>query len=88
MDNITVEELETQIRRAAHCVSAALPADQFTALVDLATRAAGIYSSLAITRIQKIVGESDVILTGDELRLILDLALRAKLSEEQPRQPR
>jgi hypothetical protein len=82
VENITVEELEKQIRRAAHCESVRLPADQFIALAELAMRAAGIYSSSAISRMQKIIGEAEVTLTGDEIRSILDLALQAKLLEK------
>ena len=37
---------------------------------------------------QEISGEAEITLSGDEFRLILDLALRAKLSEKKPRRPR
>ena len=40
MEDITVKELEIQIRRAAKCASATLPAEQLTPLLDLALRAA------------------------------------------------
>ena len=46
MEDITVEELEMQIRRAAHSTSVSLPAYQLTDLLDLALRAAGSYHSL------------------------------------------
>ena len=88
MEDITVKELEIQIRRAANCASATLPAEQLTPLLDLALRASGIYNSKNIKRMQEISGEAEITLTGDEFRLILDLALRAKLSEKKPRRPR
>jgi hypothetical protein len=87
MEDITVKELEIQIRRAAKCASATLPAEQLTPLLDLALRAAGIHDSQIIKRMQE-VGEAEITLSGDEVRLILDLALRAKLSEKKPRRPR
>ena len=46
MEDITVEQLEMQIRRAAHSTSVSLPAYQLTDLLDLALRAAGSYHSL------------------------------------------
>ena len=87
MEDITVKELEIQIRRAANCASATLPAEQLTPLLDLALRAAGIHDSQIIKRMQ--VGEkAEITLSGDEVRLILDMALRAKRSEKKPRRPR
>ena len=37
---------------------------------------------------QEISGEAEITLSGDEFRLILDLALQAKHSEKKPRRPR
>jgi hypothetical protein len=78
MEDITVEELEMQIQRAAQCASVTLPADELTPLLDLALRAAGIYNSETIKQLREISGEAEITITGDEFRLILDLALRAK----------
>jgi hypothetical protein len=58
-----------------------LPAHQLTPLLDLALRAAGTHSALTIKRLQRKAGEVQVQLTGDEIRMILDLALCAKLKE-------
>ncbi len=79
--DITVEELETQFRRAVRCDSVILPAHQLTSLLNLALCATATYSSLTIKRLQKMIGE-EVKLTGDEIRLVLDLALQAKFSEK------
>ena len=88
MEDITVEELEIQIRRAAQCASVTLLAEQLIPLFSLALRDVGIYNSEIIKQLQEISGEAEITLTGDEFRLILDLALRAKGSEKKPRRPR
>ena len=85
MEDITVEDLEMQIRRAAHSTNVSLPAYQLIDLLDLALRAAGSYHSLIIKRLRKRIEGAEVELTGDEIRLVLDLALQAKLSEKKPR---
>jgi hypothetical protein len=88
MEDITVEELEMRIRRAAKCASATVPVEELTPLLDLALRATGIRNSETIKHLQDISGEAEVTLTGDEFRLILDLALRERRSEKKPRRPR
>jgi len=85
MDDITTEELETQIRRAAHCANVSIPADQLPALIDLALHTAGTYSSLTLKRVQKRISNTEVELTGDEIRMILDLALEAKRAQKRRR---
>jgi len=81
LDDLTVEQLETAILRAANCAYVTLPAHQLTPLLDLALRAAGTHSALTIKRLQRKAGEVQVQVTGDEIRMILDLALCAKLRE-------
>ena len=81
MEDITVEELEMQIRRAAQCTSVTLLADELTPLLELALRAAGIHNSQIIKRMHEVGGKAEISLSGDEFRLILDLALRAKHSQ-------
>jgi hypothetical protein len=85
MEDITVEELEMQIRRAAHSTSVSLPAYQLTDLLDLALRAAGSYHSLILKRLRKRIEGAEVEITGDEFRMVLDLALQTKLAEKKPR---
>jgi len=88
MEDITIEELKMRIRRAAQCASVTLLAEQLIPLFSLALRDVGIYNSETIKQLQEISGEAELTLTGDEFRLILDLALRAKRSENKPRRPR
>ena len=83
MDDITVEQLATQKQRAASCATVTLPSIQLAPLLDLAVRAAGTYSSLVISRLQKRLRGTEVTLTGDEIRMILDLALQA-IRENKP----
>ena len=88
MDDITVEQLQLQRRGAAQCGGTTLPAHQLTPLLNLALRVAGDYNSVTIRRLQRRIEEAEVKLTGDELRMVLDLALKAKLSENRRRRPR
>jgi hypothetical protein len=87
MDEITVEQLETQKKRAAVCTTVTLPSTQLAPLLDIAVRAAGTYACLIIKRLQKRLRGLEVTLTGDEIRMILDLALQA-LAENNPRRAR
>ena len=88
MDDITVEELRLQRRGAAECASMTVRAHQLDPLLNLALRVAGDYNSVTIRRLQRRIGEAEIKLTGDELHMVLDLALKAKLSENRRRRPR
>jgi hypothetical protein len=59
-----------------------LPSNRLSPLLNLALRGAGTYNSLIITRLEKSARAAEVKLTGDEIRMILDLALDAKLAEK------
>ena len=87
MDDITIEQLATQKQRVASCATVTLASTQLAPLLDIAGRAAGTYSSLIIKRLQKSLRGLEVTLTGDEIRMILDLALQA-LTENKPRRAR
>ena len=88
MNDMTVEQLKTAIRRAANCDNATIPAHQIAPLLELALQAAGAHNYLTLKRLQKKSGEAEEVeLTGDEIRLILDLALRAKLWGYEPSRP-
>ena len=66
--------------RTANCDNATIPAHQLASLLDLALHTAGTHISLNIKRLQKKTGKAEEVeLTVDEIRLILNLALRAKL---------
>jgi len=54
-------------------------------LIDLALHRAGTYSSLTLKRVQKRISNTEVELTGDEIRMILDLALEAKRAQKRRR---
>ena len=87
MDEITVEHLETRKQLAASCATVTLPSTQLAPLLEIAVRAAGTYACLIIKRLQKRLRGLEVTLTGDEIRMILDLALQA-LTENKSRRAR
>jgi len=58
-----------------------------TSLLDLALPVAGTYNSVIIKRLYRRFGEAEIKLTGDEIRMILDLALKAKLAENRRHRP-
>ena len=84
MDDVTVEQLRTQIQRAASCASVTLPSRQLTPLLNLAMKKA-LKDSGTIARLQRAARGVEVKLTGDEIRMVLDFALQAKLAETPPR---
>lgn len=88
MEDVTVERLQLQRRGAAQCDGMTLPAQQLFPLLNLALRVAGDYNSVTIRRLQRRIGQPEIKLTGDEIRMVLDLALKAKLSENRRRRPR
>ena len=83
MEDTMVERLEMQQRQVEYCASITLPSIELAPLLDLAGRVAGSYNSLVIKRLQRGLKARDVTLTGDEIRMILDLALHA-LAENKP----
>ena len=87
MDDITIEHLQTQKQRAAFCETVTLASTQLAPLLDIAVRRAGTYACLIIKRLQKRLRGLEVTLTGDEIRMILDLALQA-LAENNLRRAR
>ena len=84
MDDITIKQLEMQIRRAGRCASVTLPSAQLKPLLALATKKA-LRDSATIARLQGAIGTAEVTLTGDEVRMVLDFALQEKLAEIKPR---
>ena len=83
MDDVTVEELERQIRRAAGCGSVMMPSSQLRPLLNLAMKKA-LKDSGTIARLQRAARGVEVKLTGEEIRMILDYSLQAKLAEKRP----
>ena len=90
MDDITVEQLQLQRRGAARCggITLRLPAHQLFPLLNLALRGAGDYNSVTIRRLERRIEEAEIKVTGYELRMVLDLALKAKLAENKHPRPR
>ena len=84
MDDITVEQLETQIQRAASCASVTLPSGQLKPLLNLAMKKS-LRDSATIARLQRAARGLEVKLTGDEIRMVLDFALQAKRLENKSR---
>jgi hypothetical protein len=80
MDELTVEQLETEIQRAARCASVTLPSGQLKPLLNLAMKKA-LKDSGTIARLQRAARGVEVKLTGDEIRMVLDFALQEKLAE-------
>ena len=89
MDDITVEQVQLQRRGAARCggITLRLPAQQLFPLLNLASRVAGDYNSVTIRRLERRIEEAEIKVTGDELRMVLDLALKAKLAENRCQRP-
>ena len=83
MEDITVEELETQMRQAAGGGSVTLPSSQLRPLLSLAMKKT-LKDSGTIARLQRAARGVEVKLTGEEIRMILDYALHAKLAEKRP----
>jgi hypothetical protein len=84
MEDVTLEQIETQILGAKQCASLTLPSRQVRPLLNLAMRKA-IKDSGTIARLQRAARGVEVRLTGDEIRMILDFALQTKLAEKPPR---
>ena len=83
MEDIRVEQLEIQQRCVEHCASFTLPSIELAPLLDLAGRVAGTYNSLVIKRLHRGLKARDVTLTGDEIRMILDLALPRSVIQQE-----
>ena len=81
---MTMEDLEAQIARAAYFTRMTIPSEQFRAILNLAMRVKAFdishFGHLAMTR-----DREDVSLTGQEIRRLLMLALHAKRTGLPPR---
>ena len=76
--NITAQWLDDHIAGAANCSTATIPREQFDALMDIALRLRG-YETLGLRILQERVrGDEEVTLTGNELRGLLMLAEQAR----------
>ena len=84
MEDVTVEELEARIRQAAGSGSVTLPSSQLRPLLSLAMRKA-LKDSATISRLQRAARGVEVKITGEEIRMVLDFALHAKLAEKRAR---
>jgi len=83
MEDVTVEELERQIRQAAGCGSVTLPSSRLKPLLNLAMKKA-LKDSGTIARLQRAARGAEVKLTGEEIRMILEYALHTKRAEKRP----
>jgi hypothetical protein len=80
---LTTEWLDEHRKQAARCRSAIIPYDDFVELLDLATRTKA-FDTLGLDRLRE-MGELDqVILDGEELRLLIMLASQAKRRSTTP----
>jgi len=80
---LTTEWLDEHSKQAAHCGSATIPYDDFFELLDLATRTKA-FDTLGLDRLREMCEQDQVILNGDELRLLLMLASQAKRRSATP----
>ena len=76
--NITVNWLEEQIQRAKSCSTASLQGDCFQALMGMAMRVKEFHSCGMSDLWDTFQYEDEVRLTGNELRILLGLAKRAR----------
>jgi hypothetical protein len=76
MVKITAEFLHTHSRCAALCANATIPGDQLRGILELA-RSTGV-DIPGIVRLRDASAQSEVTVTGRELRMLLKLALKAK----------
>ena len=74
---LTTEWLDEHRKQAAHCRSATIPCDDFFELLDLATRTKA-FDILGLDRLREMCKQDQVILDGEELRLLIMLACQAK----------
>jgi|KBSMisStandDraft_5_1062788.scaffolds.fasta_scaffold274757_2 hypothetical protein len=84
MEELTVEQLELEKRRAAYCGSVALPFNELFPLIHLALRGS-IANNETIMRVLQGIADDESKISGDDIRMIIDLALEAKLAERKPR---
>ena len=77
MDDITFEQLETQQQRAAYCATVTLSRTELAPLLHLAMRASNANNE-TITRLLRAVTDDQVKIDGDDIRMIVELALQAK----------
>ena len=81
---LTVESLRLAINRAARCERVSLPADDFRAIHDFATRL-DVYDNMNLGHLDSEVKSKLVQLTGRELRILLMLAFEAIRADLPPR---
>ena len=80
---LTTEWLDEHRKQAAHCRSATIPCDDFFELLDLATRTKA-FETLGLDRLREMCGLDQIILDGEELRLLIMLASQAKRRNAAP----
>jgi hypothetical protein len=80
---LSTEWLDEHRKQAAHCVSATIPCDDFLELLDLATRTKA-FDTLGLDRLREMCELDQVILDGEELRLLIMLASQAKRRSTTP----
>ena len=73
---LTTEWLDEHRKQAAHCGGATIPCDDFVELLDLATRTKA-FETLGLDRLREMCEQDQVILDGEELRLLIMLASQA-----------
>ena len=82
--DLSLETLETQLRRESYCARATIPAKHFRALLNLAMRVKAFDIS-GLRRLENVVDGEEVELSGKEIKLLLMLAIEAKRRHLRPR---
>ena len=80
---LTTEWLDEHGKQAAYCGSTTIPYDDFFELLDLATRTKA-FDTLGLDRLREMCEQDQVILDGEELRLLIMLASQAKRRSASP----
>ena len=73
---LTTEWLDEHRKEAAHCGSTTIRCDDFFELLDLAKRTKA-FDTLGLDRLREMCEQDQVILDGEELRLLIMLASQA-----------
>ena len=82
--DVSIGMLETQLRRASYCARAAIPGEQFRAILSYAMRVKN-YDISGLRHFGKVADDEQVELSGTEIKLLLCLAIEAKRRGLPPR---
>ena len=82
--NVDLSVLATQLRRVSYCARATISGEHFRAILNLAMRVKAFDFS-GLRRLENVVDDEEVELSGKEIKLLLMLAIEAKRRHLRPR---